>query len=263
MKSKPRPPRGSGRIVSFTEIIGLGAAFLITAALYASVGQAGASGYLAVMGLAGLDPAVMKPTALALNVLVAAIGTFQFWRAGRFSWRTFYPFGVLGFPFSIIGGAINLPAHLYYPVVGVILLLAAIQLVRFAMKKAITKMEPPRSPPFLASLATGAGIGLVSGMTGTGGGVFLAPIILIMNWVDIRRAAAVSAAYNLLNSVAALAGAYATLDRLPAPLPWWLVAVGVGGLIGATIGNRHLPDQVLRYVLAAVLAISGLKLILS
>lgn len=249
--------------MSLVETIGLGAAFLLTAALYASVGQAGASGYLAVMGLAGLDPAMMKPTALALNILVAAIGTFQFWRAGRFSWRTFYPFGVLGFPFSLIGGAINLPAHTYYPVVGLILLFAAIQLVRSAMTTTMTKEEPPHAPPFLPSLLTGAGIGLVSGITGTGGGVFLAPVILLLNWVELRRAAAVAAAYNLLNSVAALAGAYATLNRLPAPLPWWLMAVGIGGVVGTTLGSRHLPDHVLRYLLAAVLAVSGLKLILS
>ncbi|MDR3438626.1 sulfite exporter TauE/SafE family protein [Telmatospirillum sp.] len=249
--------------MDFVEIVGLGAAFLITAALYASVGQAGATGYLAVMGLAGLDPAMMKPTALALNVLVAAIGTFQFWRAGRFSWRTFYPFGVLGFPFSVIGGAINLPAHIYYPVVGVILLLAAVQLIRSTNSRSVTEEKPPHAPPFLPCLLTGAGIGLVSGMTGTGGGVFLAPAILIMNWVEVRQAAAVSAAYNLLNSIAALAGAYATLDRLAAPLPWWLISVGVGGIIGTAVGSRHLPDHVLRHLLAAVLMVSGLKLILT
>ena len=249
--------------MSFAETIGLGAAFLIIAALYASVGQAGASGYLAVMGLAGLDPAMMKPTALALNVLVAAIGTFQFWRAGSFSWRTFYPFGVLGFPFSVIGGAINLPSHVYYPVVGVILLVAASQLVRSALQTTETEKPLPHAPPFLAELLTGAGIGFLSGMTGTGGGIFLAPIILIMNWVEVRRAAAVSAAYNLLNSVAALVGAYATLNRLPGPLPWCLMAVGVGGVVGTTIGSRYLPDRALRYLLAIVLVVSGLKLILS
>ena len=249
--------------MSFLETIGLGAAFLIIAALYASVGQAGASGYLAAMGLAGLDPAIMKPTALALNVLVASIGTFHFWREGRFSWRTFYPFAVLGFPFSVIGGAINLPIHIYYPVVGAILLLAAIQLVRSAMKTIAVEKASPHAPPFLPALLTGAGIGLVSGVTGTGGGVFLAPIILIMNWVNVRRAAAVSAAYNLLNSVAALAGAYATLNRLPTPLPWWLIAAGVGGLVGTSVGSRYLPDHALRYLLAVVLIVSGLKLIFS
>ena len=87
--------------------------------------------------------------------------------------------------------------------------------------------------------------------------------IFIMNWVSVRRAAAVSAAYNLLNSVAALCGAYATLNRLPAPLPWWLIAAGLGGVLGTTVGSRFLPDLVLRYLLAVVLMVSGLKLILS
>jgi uncharacterized protein len=248
--------------MNLVETIGLGVAFLIIATLYASVGQAGASGYLATMGLAGLDPTMMKPTALALNVVVAVIGTIQFGLAKRFSWRTFYPFAVLGFPFSVVGGAINLPSYVYFPVVGVILLLAAAQLAWSAMKKVAVK-EPPRVPPFPPALLTGAGIGFASGVTGTGGGVFLAPVILIMNWVEVRRAAAVSAAYNLLNSIAALAGAYATLNRLPAPLPWWLIAVGVGGIIGTTVGSRYLPDRMLRYLLAIVLVVSGLKLILS
>jgi uncharacterized protein len=125
----------------------------IIALIYASVGQAGASGFLAVMGMAGLDPSIAKPTALALNILVAAIGTLQFWRAGAFSWRTFYPFGVLGFPFSLIGGTINLPPQLYYRVVAVILLIAAIQLVRSA--GAAPKDQETHEPPFVPALATG------------------------------------------------------------------------------------------------------------
>jgi uncharacterized membrane protein YfcA len=118
-------------------------------------------------------------------------------------------------------------------------------------------------PPFFFALTTGALIGFVSGVTGTGGGIFLAPVVLAMNWVDVRRTAAVTAAYNLLNSVAALAGAYATLGRFPSALPLWLVAVGIGGMIGASIGARHLPEREMRYVLACVLLGSGLKLILT
>ena len=150
--------------------------FFVVAALYAAVGQAGASGYLAAMGLYGIAPAIMKPTALALNVLVAAIGTFQFWRMGLFSWRTFYPFAILGFPFSLIGGAMQLPANIYHPLVGTILLLSAFQLLRSAQKLE-NETRPSNEPPFLPALITGAGIGLVSGVTGTGGGIFLAPII--------------------------------------------------------------------------------------
>ena len=125
-------------------------------------------------GLLSFDPEVMKPSALSLNVLVAGIGTVQFWRAGLFSWRSFYPFGVLGFPFSLVGGALNLPGHVYYPVIGALLLLSAFQLVRSARRKRGTRDVPSHPPPFVPALLTGAAIGFVSGVTGTGGGIFLA-----------------------------------------------------------------------------------------
>ena len=126
------------------------------------------------MGAFGFAPEVMKPTALALNVLVAAIATLFFRRAGLLTWRSFYPFAVLGFPFSLLGGALSLPAERYYPAVGIVLLLSAALMLRPARRGA----ERDRDPPFLPALAAGAGIGFVSGVTGTGGGVFLAPIIL-------------------------------------------------------------------------------------
>lgn len=232
------------------------------AALYAAVGQAGATGYIAVMGYAGLDPAVMKPTALALNVLVAGIGTYQYWQARRFSWAAFYPFGVLGFPFSLLGGAINLPGHVYYPVVGLVLLAAAYQIARSALVERKAH-RPLRPPPFVPALLTGASIGFVSGVTGTGGGIFLAPVLLMTGWIDVRRAAAVTAAYNLLNSAAALAGCYATLNVLPAALPIWMVVTGCAAVVGSTIGSRYLPERQLRLLLAIILVGSGLKLIAS
>lgn len=245
------------------ETVWLAILFLLVAVLYASVGQAGASGYLAAMGLFGLTPVAMKTTALALNVLVAGIGTLQFLRNGLLSWRTFYPFAVLGFPFSLMGGAVQLPTRIYYPAVGVILLLSAAQMVRSAWRKDTAMLLPPVHPPFLPALLTGAAIGFVSGTTGTGGGIFLAPVILSMNWVSLRGTAAVTATYNLLNSAAALIGAYSILGSLPQALPVWLGAVGVGGAIGAFVGSRYLPDTALRCVLAIILAFAGLKLILA
>ena len=121
--------------------------------------------------------------------------------------------------------------------------------------------SPPAQPPFIPALLTGAVIGFVSGTTGTGGGIFLAPVILSMNWVSLRRTAAVTAAYNLLNSAAALIGAYSILGSIPQALPVWLVAVGIGGAIGAFVGSRYLPDSVLRYILAIILFVSGVKLV--
>jgi uncharacterized protein len=212
------------------------------------------------MAWMAFDPTTIKPTALALNILVAAIGSARFLRAGLLTWRTFYPFGVLGAPFSIIGGALHLPAQWYQSIVGVVLLLAAVQMVRSArggQREAAHVVDPP----FWPSLAAGGAVGFVAGVTGAGGGIFLAPLILLCGWVSTRRSAAVSAAFNLLNSAAALAGAWATLDALPRELPWWLVAVGIGGAIGSWLGAKHLPANALRYILALLLLASGTRMV--
>lgn len=237
--------------------------FFGIALLYASVGQAGASGYLAVMALLQFPPATMKITALSLNMVVAGIGTFQFWRAGHLSVRTFYPFGVLGFPFSLAGGAIQLPPHVYHPVAGVILLLSGAQMIRLIWTNKPQHDSIPEKPPFVGAIIAGGAIGFISGATGTGGGVFLAPIIVSLDWVGMRRMAAVTAAHNLLNSMAALIGASRTFDSAPTELPAWLLSVSVGGAIGAYFGSRHLPESFLRSILAFILLTAGGKLLLT
>lgn len=245
-----------------SETAALAILFFVIAAAYASVGQAGASGYLAAMALFHLAPATMKTTALSLNLLVAAIGTYQFWRGGHLSMRAFYPFGVLGVPFSLIGGAVQLPSHFYYPTVGAILLLSGLQMLRSAEKNRRSALSPPDRPPLIGALLAGGVIGFVSGTTGTGGGIFLAPVILSMNWVSMRRTAAVTAAYNLLNSGAALIGAFHILGAAPHALPVWLAAVGVGGALGAYAGSSRLPESTLRYILAIILLAAGARLVL-
>lgn len=238
--------------------------FLILAILFAAVGQAGATGYLAAMGWAGFDPHIMRPVALCLNVTVALIGTLQFARAKLFSWRLFYPFGVFGFPFSILGGALSLPHGVYYPVVGVLLLVAAIQLGRVAiLGKGMADTAAPANPPRGYALLTGAVVGFASGLTGTGGGIFLAPILLLTGWVTGPRVAAVSAAYNLLNSAAALAAILPQMPDLPPELPWWIGAVAIGGAIGSAVGARVLPERALRGLLAVLLFASAAKFLLA
>lgn len=245
-----------------SETLLLSIAFLITALVYSAVGQAGASGYIAIMGLAGFGPLAMKTTALSLNLLVAAIGTALFLRAGRLSWKNVWPFAILGFPFSMLGGALPLPERVYFPIVGGVLIISAFQMARTALSDKRTEAEAPVTPPFAPALATGAVIGFISGTTGTGGGVFLAPIILTMHWGTARQTAATTAVYNLINSFAALIGAYAAWDHIPSTLPVWLAAVAVGGSIGAYIGSRYLSDRWLRGILSILLLVSGVKLVL-
>ncbi len=237
-------------------------AFGIVALFYASVGQAGGTGYVAVKGMLGLAPQVIKPTALALNVLVAAIACWRFYRAGLVTWRTAYPFAVLGAPFSLLGGATNLPPSLYQPIVGSLLLIAALQMLRSA-RTAASEDSPSARPPFAQSLIVGGAIGYVSGMTGVGGGIFLAPLILAFGWVGTRQSAGVSATFNLLNSATALAGVWAIMPDMPQQLPIWLISVGLGGFVGSWIGARHLPPGKMRLLLAVLLSVAGLRMLVA
>ncbi len=238
----------------------LTAVFLLTALLYASVGHAGASGYLTAMALLGVAPATMRPTALVLNVLVASIAAFKFYRAGAFSWALFWPFAITSIPLAFIGGGVTLPTNAYKVVVGLILIYAAYRM--FRSTHAVTP-EIITSPPPILALLSGAGIGLLSGLTGTGGGIFLSPLLLFMHWAKPRQASGVSAVFILVNSVAGLLGQPTSLSSLPEVLPLWLIAVAIGGWIGADYGSKRWGNHQVRYALAVVMVIAGLKLILT
>jgi uncharacterized protein len=230
----------------------------LAALLYSSVGHAGASGYIAAMALFGLAPAVMKPTALVLNILVASIATVQFYRAGYFDWKTFWPFALGSIPFAFLGGALSLPASLYKQVLGIVLLFAAYRL--FQVIKQTVKTDGKSVPSWLAILL-GAGIGFLSGLTGVGGGIFLSPLLLFMGWAAMRQTAGVSAAFILVNSVAGFAGNYASAQFLPSALPFWAAAAIIGGFIGSRFGSYQANPDLIRRLLAVVLAIAGLKMI--
>jgi uncharacterized membrane protein YfcA len=228
----------------------------VIAVLYSSVGHAGASGYIAVMSLLSMAPAVIKPTALSLNILVATIATWQFYRAGHFSWRLFWPFAALAVPFAFVGGHLNLPTHLFKMVLGFVLLYSAMRFF-IQSKQMLQIQEPPRAQ----ALAAGAGIGFLSGLTGTGGGIFLTPLLLFMGWADAKRAAAVSALFVLVNSISGLAGNFSATKSLPPFIIPLLVAAALGGSLGSYFGSRRIQSAAIKKLLALVLLIAGLKLI--
>ncbi len=233
----------------------------VTAVLYSSVGHAGASGYLAAMALVSVPPDVMKPTALALNIIVATIGTIQFARAGHFAWKIFWPFAVTSIPCAYLGGATQLPFQYYRIAVGAVLLFAAVRLIYTAAKKA--EFEPKPLPVPVALIA-GAGIGGLAGLTGVGGGIFLSPLLLLAQWASMRQTAAVSVAFILVNSLAGLAGLAGVLtsvQQLPPQIPVLAMAVALGGVIGSELGSRHIAPAVLRQLLGVVLIIAGCKMI--
>ena len=232
--------------------------FALGAALYSSVGHGGASAYIAAMALFSVAPETMKPTALALNLLVAGLGAVRYWRRGLTNWRLVLAFAITATPTAFIGGGIHLPALYYKPLVGILLWLAA---GRLLWQPAFLADRPIHSPPLLLTLPAGAVLGLLAGLTGTGGGIFLSPLIILNAWEEPRHTSGVVAAFIFLNSVAGLAGNAASVGHLPHELPIFLVAVGAGATLGTWLGVERLPRPWLLRALGVVLLVAGAKLL--
>ena len=239
----------------------LAAAMLVAAFVYASVGHGGASAYLAAMALAGVAPLEMRPIALLLNVVVSAIATFKFYRAGHFRWRLFWPFAAVSIPLAFVGGAITLPGQAYKVLVGLVLLYAGWQL--WLSGRSGDELRPLRDPPIAWAMAIGAAMGMLAGLTGVGGGIFLSPLLLMLGWAGTKQTSAVAAPFILLNSVAGLAAGFAAgAAALPGDIWVLVLAVLAGGWAGAEYGSKRLANPVVRRLLAVVLAVAGAKMVL-
>jgi uncharacterized membrane protein YfcA len=228
------------------------------ALLYSAVGHGGGSGYLAAMAFCAISPAIMKPTALTLNILVATIATIRYYRAGCFSWELFSWFALGAVPFAFLGGKMTLPDHTYKIIVGLVLLYAAFRLVFKPNTQNPAAILQPPSIPWMIGI--GVLIGLLSGLTGVGGGIFLSPLILLMGWGSTRAVSGVSALFILVNSIAGLLGKISSLNDLPPALPYWMAAAAIGGWIGTTYGVKQLNINILQKILGVVLVIAGLKM---
>jgi len=239
-----------------THLVLLFLAIGLIAFLYSSVGHAGASGYIATMTLFGVAPTVIRPTALVLNILVASIGAFQFWRAGHFSWKLFWPFALLSIPAAYVGGYLQPSAAFLRILIGIVLLFSAARLM-------LRRSDPPQTfpPSRPVAISVGAGLGFLAGLTGTGGGIFLTPLLLFCRWAHIRQAAAVSALFIWVNSIAGLIGYFTKVRSIPSLGLILAAAAIIGGTIGSHLGSRRFAVRVISLCLATVLLIAGVKLI--
>ncbi len=233
----------------------LALAFFAAALLYSSVGHGGASAYLAVMAWAAFSPETMRACALWMNVGVSLLATDLFFRAGHFRWSLFWPFAFTALPLAWLGGHIALPATGFYLLVGVALIVAALRFFLPLTEKI------PRPLSWSMALCAGGAMGLLSGLIGVGGGIFLTPLLLLTGWARTKEAAAVSAPFILINSLAGLAGmASAGLHPvLPSAFPLWLGAALLGGIIGASWGSRVARPDWLRHTLGIVLLVAAVK----
>jgi hypothetical protein len=231
--------------------------FAAVSLLYATVGQAGGTAFLALMAFASLPSNEMRPTALLLNIVAATYSTWIFNRGGLVDWAKLKPLLVASLPTALIGGLIVLDEHGYKIVTGLVLLSAAIILVFRRSHDG----EPDRQTPLWGAVTVGAMVGFVAGLTGVGGGVFLAPILIALHWASPKQTAVLSAPFILANSAVGLVGAM-VIGQTPSPETWvYAIATLAGAMIGTTVGLRWLSQAVTRYVLAAILATAGLQLL--
>ncbi|MBP6335101.1 MAG: sulfite exporter TauE/SafE family protein [Bacteroidia bacterium] len=229
----------------------------IIAFFYSSVGHGGASGYLALMALAGFQQDVMKPTALVLNILVSLIAFIQFYRAGYFKWKLFLPFAIASIPAAFIGGMISVDPMIYKKILGCLLIFPILRLFGLFGKEP----DQLKKANQVGSLFIGAAIGLISGMIGIGGGILLSPLILVLHWGRMKETAAASSLFIFVNSISGFAGQLATGVRLDERMMLLIVVAVLGGLAGSYYGVNKFNSLFLRRILAIVLFVASIKLL--
>jgi len=229
---------------------------ILIAFLYSSVGHGGASGYLALMALFSFPISFMKPTALLLNIFVSAVAFWFFKKNKHFNWKLFYPFIITSVPAAFLGGYVTINATLYKQILGVFLLVAILRMIGLLGGEKSTK----RTLNIPLALIIGLGIGLFSGLIGIGGGIILSPVIILLSWGNMKDAAAVSALFIFVNSLAGIAGFLIKNNSIPVD-SFVLVPIAlIGGTMGAIYGSKKFTDQTLAYMLSFVLFLASMKL---
>lgn len=244
--------------VTSTELI-ISLFLFFGAILYTSVGHAGSSIYIAVMALFGLSATVIKPTALVLNIFVSTFTSWRFIRAKLFDLKLFIPLAIGAIPMSFIGGGIDLSNEIYKPIVGGLLIVAGANYLFTRKYRQPAAITPPK---FVVALFVGGSIGLLAGLTGTGGGIFLSPIALLLNWSAVKQISGTTSLFILTNSVFGLLGHASSVNELPSSLPVFVVAVLLGAIVGTIFGIKKFSNEKVKRALGLVLVIAGSKLVL-
>ena len=246
-------------MIETTDLL-LSICLFVGAILYTSVGHAGASAYIAIMTMFNVAVATVKPTALVLNIMVSAFTSWKYCSKGYYDLKLLIPVLLGAIPAAYLGGYIQAPSSVYKLLVGFILLVSAIKLFVSEYKN---ENEIIKSCPSHIAVLIGMVIGFLAGLTGTGGGIFLSPVVLFFAWSTTKNSLGTASIFILFNSIAGLLGNFAAVKNLPPTLPLFAVSVLVGALVGTTIGTKYASNFALRKILSVVLLIAALKLILT
>jgi uncharacterized protein len=248
---------GSINVFEFVDFA-LAICLMFGAVLFTSVGHGGASAYIALMALFGLESTVIRPTALVLNVIVTSFSSARYVRAKLFDWTILWPVLLGAVPMAFVGGSISLPGGYYKPLVAFVLFISALRLFWPDMLKSLPEV---RTMPIWLGIVCGALIGFLAGLTGTGGGIFLSPLLIFTGWSDVRKASGITSVFILCNSLAGLAGNYASIGAIG--YQTWLYggAVLIGAFIGTHLGISAFAKTAILRALGVVLLIASAKLI--
>lgn len=229
----------------------------IVAFMYSAVGHGGASGYLALMALFSFSPEVMKPTALMLNLIVAGLSFYHYWRKGHFNFKLFIVFSIGSIPLSFVGGLIEVDTRLYKIVLGLLLIFAVLRILNVFGRES----EKTKEVPWVSGLIFGTSIGFLSGLIGIGGGIILSPLILLMHWGKMKEAAAVSALFIWVNSAAGMMGQLVKGVEFDNHIWLYILLAICGGFLGGHSGSARMKNSNLKFLLAFVLILASIKLI--
>lgn len=233
----------------------------ICAVLYSSVGHGGASSYIAIMSLTGTPVESIKPVALVLNIIVSSVASIRYIKNRLFNLKVFLPVVLGSVPAAFIGGYIQLPSQIYKMLIGVFLVFAGMQFLfnifKYFRKKSVTPVNS------ILAIISGTFIGFLSGLTGTGGGIFLSPLIVFLGWTTVKGASGTAAAFILFNSIAGLLGNLTSINSIPDSIFLYGFAALTGVLIGTHLGIKAFSEQHMRQALGVVLVVAGIKFIVT
>jgi uncharacterized protein len=238
----------------------LTALFLLVALIYASVGFGGGSTYTALLGLWGIDYKLIPVISLLCNIIVVSGGVLRYQRAGLINWRAVLPLLLVSAPLAFIGGLVPLKQWLFLMILGGALLLSCIALL----------VQPdswrPRKLPIGILMIISAAVGLLAGLSGIGGGIFMAPVLHLIRWAEARRIAAFASLYILINSLAGLAGQVVKSGAMSLADPvsdFWpmMLAVLLGGQLGGMLGLRFFSPRILRTMTALLVGYVAVRLL--